>query len=224
MSPEGARQRGWGPKSAPDVEQVAQWVSQVLNDHRGAFIKEIIAEVKHRHDLSEEPIREALDKLLQTDRAAAYSGEPSQTEKPGDLRHGSASIHYPLKPTDVVVSIAEADTRGWTSGAERRFVREGADTAKQLLALLPRLGGWYSRGARTTFTILELADLEVEGGARLRLTVENATPAALRRLSELLEVLPLAVHLGPHTEAYIEVGEADYQCPIIQALRQGKEA
>jgi hypothetical protein len=224
VSVEGAKQRGWGPKTIADAEQVEQWVNQVLTENRVALVTDIVAEVKHRHEIPEEPVHQALGKLLQTDRAATYSGEPTQTEKPEELRHGTASILYHIKPTDVVLSIAEAGNRGWTSTADRRFVREDAETAERLLALLPRLGSLYSRGAHTTFTTLELADLEVEGGARLRLTVENATPAAMRRLAELLEVLPLAVHLGSSTEAYVEVDEPDEQCPIIQALIRGKES
>jgi hypothetical protein len=224
VSIEGAKQRGWGPKAAPDAEMVEQWVAQVLNESRSAHVKDILAEVKDRYGAPEEPVREALGHLLRTDRAAVYTGEPVQTERPEELRHGSASILYPIQPSDVVMSIAEAGSRGWTSAADRRFVREGAEIAERVLTLLPRLGGWYRRGTQTTFATLELSDLEVEGGARLRLTLENATPAAIGRLAELLEVLPLAVHVGPTTEAYIEVAEPNEQCPIMQALSQEKES
>jgi hypothetical protein len=87
-----------------------------------------------------------------------------------------------------------------------------------LLPLLPRLGSFYTRGARSPITVLDLVDLAVRGGGRLRVSLENVPPEAMKQLGEFFETLATVIQPGD-AEAYLEIDEPDDQCPLVQALQ-----
>ena len=89
-----------------------------------------------------------------------------------------------------------------------------------MVPLLSRIGSLYMRGARSTITSLDLVDLDISGGGRLRITLEGVPPEAIKRLGEFVEVLATVVQSGPNTEAFLEIREPDDQCPFLQALRR----
>ena len=81
-----------------------------------------------------------------------------------------------------------------------------------------QFGSLYNRGAKTTVGVLDVAELEIEGGGRVRLTVENASPAAMKRLGELFEVLATVARPGKDTSVELDIAEPDETCLLIKAL------
>jgi len=92
-----------------------------------------------------------------------------------------------------------------------------------LLPILARLGSVYERGARSTITVLDIHELHVEGGGRLRFGVQDATPAAMKRLGELFEVLAIIGKRGNDTIVDFEVAEPGADCLLIQTLKEGTQ-
>ena len=56
-------------------------------------------------------------------------------------------LHH-IRPEDVVITPAEASTRGWVTEPSDHFRLTGRDGAAILLPLLRQIGSLYTRGAR----------------------------------------------------------------------------
>ena len=218
---QGARQRGWIATTVVDPGRVARWVAEAIAEGEATYVSTVVQRVvEHHGEVPQSTIMEAVDALVQADRAVTYRGQPDQHERPGELMHGTSAILHSVQPTDVVMAPAVAATRGWVTASRREFLLAGRDGAQQLVPLLSRIGSLYMRGARSTITSLDLVDLDVSGGGRLRLALEGVPPEAMKRLGEFFEVLATVVQPGPNTEAFLEIREPDDQCPFLQALRR----
>jgi hypothetical protein len=130
---------------------------------------------------------------------------------------------HQVRPEDVVITPAAASTRGWVTGQSNHFRLTGREGATILLPLLRQIGSLYTRGARSTVAHLDLVDLEIPGGGRLRLSLENVAPASMQRLGELFEVLATVISASPASEADLDIGDPDEQCLLIQALRRASQ-
>ncbi len=161
-----------------------------------------------------------IDKLVRKDRLMTYSGKPDQQEKPASLFHGTNAVLHPSQPTDVVVTPATASKKGWVVKPTNRLILQGRSGAQKLVPLLPRVGSLYGRGASSDITALELTDLEVGDGARLRISVESASPEVMEKLGELFEVLATVAEQGESTEGYIEITDPDDSCLCVQELKK----
>ena len=69
--------------------------------------------------------------------------------------------------------------------------------------------------------LLDIADLKLPNGGRLRLSVENVGPASLRDLAELFEVLSGVTEQDGQTIVELEIAEVDDSCVFLQELRKG---
>ncbi|MHB8764537.1 MAG: ATP-binding protein [Deferrisomatales bacterium] len=219
----GAKKRGWLASSQVDPARVEAWVAEAVAETPAAYVSAIVTKVKEAHgEVPDSVIYTAVDNRVRNDHLATYGGTPEQEQKPSDLVRGPSAILHAVKPDDVVVTPAEAAKRGWIEAADHRLSLSGKKTLALLTGLLPRLGGMYARGATTTIGTLDLVDLEVQGGGRLRLSLEKVPPEGMKRLGELFEVLDTVVTAGSASDAYLEVDKPDENCPLVQALKKGK--
>jgi hypothetical protein len=76
------------------------------------------------------------------------------------------------------------------------------------------------QGARSSIAHLDLVDLEIPGGGRLRLSLESIPPASMKRLGKLFETLATVINAGAASDADLEINDPDEQCLFMQALRQ----
>ena len=166
---------------------------------------------------------EAVQHVVQTGRAMTFSGQPAQPERPTTLVHGTSALLHQVRPEDVLITPAAASTRGWVSVAANRFRLSGREGAAILLPLLRQIGSLYARGARSTIASLDLVDLELPSGGRLRLRLENVPPASMQRLGELFEVLATVISANATSEADLDIGDPDEQCLLIEALRRSAQ-
>jgi len=218
----GARQRGWlGGKVEVDPARVEAWVGDVMKEQPASYVSEIIEKVVTAHgEVPEKDILIAVDNLVREERALSYTGKPDQENKPGQVTHGPAAILHSVSKDDVVVSPAEAARRGWVVVEKKVLLLQGTDTAKQLLPLLKRLGSMYARGAKSSLDILDLLDLRLPNGGRMRVLLQNVSPNDMKRLGELFEVLGDLVSAGEQTQGRIQITDPQDDCPLVQALKK----
>jgi hypothetical protein len=222
VSPQGARQRGWGAAARVEVSTVVPWVTAAINDSGAATAKAIAEKVIEKHgQLPASIVYQVIDRVVQDSRAVAFIGDLAQASKPDRLFHGSSAIFHRVAEGDVVMTPSEAATRGWIAKPEIGYRLTGTDACQRLLPMLGRLGSLYNNGATSTVSVLDIAELDVEGGGRLRIAVQDASPAAMRRLGELFEVLGDVGQWGTDTIVDFEVAEPDENCRLIKALKEG---
>lgn len=218
----GAKQRGWlGGAVNPDPTQVETWVAEAIRSQPATYVSQIIEQVVSAHgEIPRQDILTALDHVVREEQALTYSGKPEQNETPSDLIHGSSAILHSISTTDVIVSPAEAARRGWIKIEHSVLELKGAEAAKQLLPLLGRIGGLYQRGASSTLDVLDLIEMKLPSGGRLRVLVQDGSPEDIKQLGELLEVLSGLVTRTEQTQARIRITDPQDDCLLVKALTQ----
>jgi hypothetical protein len=219
VTPQGATQRGWTGPAQVDPDQVARWVVEAVAEDGATYVAAVQQKIATQHgDVPEHAVVQAVEQLRQRDRLMTYSGQPQQQDKPAALTHGTGAILQPVHSEDVIIVPAEASKRGWVSVEDRTFSLTGHAGAQALVPLLARLGSLYARGARSTIDLLDLVDLDLGGGGRLRLSLEHVSPETMKHLGELFETLATVVRQDDRTEAFLDIADPDQQCLLIQEL------
>jgi hypothetical protein len=221
---QGANKRGWVGPSKVDPVKLERYVTDVASKHQANHISELVKNVYDTYgEVPERDVLEAVDRVVQSDRIVSFPGRPEQQEKPAHMVHGASAILHHVKSSDAFVTKAEAAKRGWIEAQPNRFILEGAAGAEKFVPLLGRLGSLYSRGATSKIEALDMSDLAVGGGAKLRLSLESVSPDEMKRLGELFEVLATVVRKDPSTEVYLEIHDPDDECLLIKELKKEKE-
>jgi len=216
-----ARRRGWLAATTVNAATVEGWVTSAIAEAEATYVSDVIKRVREQHGEVPQPtLLHAVRQVVQAGRAMIFSGQPAQTERPITLQHGPSALLYQVQPEDSVITPAAASRRGWVRLAANRFRLSGREGAAILLPLLRQIGGLYTRGARSTIASLDLVDLEIPNGGRLRLSLENVPPASMQRLGELFEVLATVIRDGATGEAHLDIGDPDEQCLLIQVLQR----
>jgi hypothetical protein len=206
-----------------DQANVERWVMADLAEKRAAHVADIVENVKHDHgEVPDEAVLKAIDKLVQGDKAMTYSGDPGRKDKPEALVHGPGAILHAVKPGDTVLAPAEAARRGWVTREDVGIRLHGMEAAAKIVPLLGRLGGLYGRGAKSRIDVLDISDLEVDGGGLLRLQLTEMTPEGMKRLAELFETIAIVARPGPRTETDIEISTPEDGCALVEALQEKK--
>ena len=220
VTPQGANQRGWTGPVQVDPAKVERWVASAIAEEGTTYVTRLVEKVAEQHgEVPENAILGALEKLRQASRLMTYSGQSEQQEKPAALLHGAGALLHAVQKSDVIIAPAEAAKRGWISAPSHRFCLSGRQGAQTLLPLLPRLGSFYTRGAHSAIAVLDLLDLEVRGGGRLRVSLQDVPPEAMKQLGEFFETLATVIQAGDAAEADLEIDDPDDQCLLIQALK-----
>jgi hypothetical protein len=133
---------------------------------------------------------------------------------------GPTAILHSVGKDDVILSPAEAARRGWVKIDPRYLELKGPEAAARLLPLLGRIGSLYGRGASSKLDVLDLVELQLQGGGRMRLLLQDCPPEDLKRLGELFEVLAGLVSQNERTQARIRITDPRDDCPLVKALTQ----
>ena len=89
-----------------------------------------------------------------------------------------------------------------------------------ILPLLRRLGSLYNRGGKSSIDLLDIIDLALPDGGRLRLSLEKLSPADMKTLAELFEVLANVTERTADSTVDLEIEDVDDTCPFLQELRK----
>jgi hypothetical protein len=224
VTPEGARKRGWTKDSGPDLTRVPDWVREALSEKHAATVNEIKETVVNKYgEVPAKAFNEAVAKLVQAERIISYKGRPDQEEKPAELISGTGAVFFNPEESDVLVTPAKAAERGWIAETPRGFSLSGKDGAKVFLPLLNRIGSLYNRGASSTIDSLDMTDLELPKGGRLRLSVFGVPPESVKDLSELFEVVAALTRSGDDTELFLDIDYPKDGCAFVQELTNRKK-
>ncbi|MBW1954029.1 MAG: hypothetical protein JRI66_13285 [Deltaproteobacteria bacterium] len=216
----GAIKRGWGPK-AVDREKVKAVIYQEVAQAGAISIHQVQENVERKiGQVEPQIVQEVIKSQISKGQFGLFHGDPEQQEKPGDLTFGRGSFVPDLDPEAVIITPADLAKRGWLVQPPSVFTLSGREGAERLVPLLARIGTFYARGAKSSLNYLDIADLELPGGGKLRLSLENLTPEDMKNLEELFEVLGGLVKLGDTTLASLEIPEPEETCPFLQALKK----
>ncbi len=216
---QGANQRGWGDARRIDPAKVREGLAYAVAQSGAATFQVVSDNCSSKFgDVPSQDLEEAVVTLVRSGRLIAYRGAPEQQERP-DLIQGASATLYNPQPGDVLITPAKAAERGWITGRRQGFTLMGKEGATKFLPLLRRLGSIYSRGAKSTIDNLDLVDLELPAGGTLRLQLANVSPASMKALGELFEVLDGVVKKGEHSEVFLEINDPNNECLLIQELK-----
>ncbi len=216
----GANKRGWGP-TIVDKEKIKEVISKIVDTYEALDVTQLLTKVSESYgEVGEAVVLDEVKSLVQTGKMAIYHGDAEQSQKPPDLLYGRHAPLVHVDKTHIVATPATVAKRGWLDVRPKAFTISGVEAAKRLLPLLPKLGSLYARGAKSTIRSLDLVDLEISQGGRLRLTLEDVPPEGMKALDELFEVLANVAKLGATTEADLEIAEPDDTCLLMKELKK----
>lgn len=224
VSEPGAKQRGWNPEAEPAVDQVKQWVEQVMEQETSSKVRDVIQKVQDQHgSVKNATVLEAVESIVQSGRIFTYEiREPGDEENP-NLIYGSGAMFHQTQEDDMLVTPAAAAEKGWIKPEDTRFTKQGHGLAVTLYKQLDKISSLYSRGATTQPNILRLSMLELPDGGKLNLDLIKATPKDMKALSELFGVLTDLTSIGDDSQAMIEIQNPPDDCAFFNLVKQADE-
>lgn len=215
----GARQRGWLSVGGPDLTKVKEWVRDEIHARQETSVGALIEGIQERHgEIPKAAIVENLTALLKSEKAIAFQGEAGQEAKPSQLYSGPKAVLYTPKQDDVVITPKGAAVKGWVTAEQEIFTLSGSNGANVIIPILAKLGSLYNRGAKSTLELLDITDLKLPRGGRLRIGLENIGPDSMKDLGELLEILADLTEKDGKTEAFLEIQDPPDDCALLQEL------
>jgi len=218
ITTQGAKQRGWSESGKVEPAKVRDSVLYTISRNNSSTVGQLAENLAEQHgEVFAAGMDDAVVALVKDKRLYAVRADQLQKEKP-ELIHGTLAVSYKPQPGDLLVTPAHASERGWISGGRRKFELTGYEGAKKFLPLLRRLGSIYNKGASSAIENLDIIDLELPDGGNLRLQLTNASPASIKLLGELFEVLDGIAAGGEQTEVYLTINNPDDNCLLIREL------
>lgn len=222
MTVPGAKQRGWMATAATvDKAKIRGAVESVIASGGAMTLYEVREQAASRVGEFPEPeFKDVVEELLRNQRACSYRGKKDQEKKPDQLVHGQNAIMVQLKGEDVLISKSVAAERGWLQAADIRYALSGATARSRLLPLLGKIGNLYRKGAKSKIDLLNIGDLELPSGGKLRIELTDVSPESLKLLDELFEILADQTTQGVDTYAELEIEEPVEGCSLVAQLKQ----
>jgi len=222
VQPHAAKKRGWWP-SRIDETKIETAITKVVSGQEAVTIESLVKGVGVEYgEVARDTIVRVTENLVKKGKVGSFSGTIEQKEAPEDLTLGKTqSTTFILKPGQVVATPSFIGKKGWRSGTDRKQIikLDGKSAAEKLYSLLDRMGGIYSKGASSTIDTMELMGLELPGGGRMSITLENLPPKDMKHLDEFWEILKNVAAVGADTEGFLEINDVDQECPFVKELK-----
>jgi hypothetical protein len=212
-----AQKLGWGPKTV-DKDKVKAIIASTIDNQEASSVAQVKARINEEYgEVPENELTEAISALVRNGRVGVFSGAPEQTEKPQDLVYGKMAVLQPVKQDQALIAPAAIAKRGWKE--EKKGIRlSGSQGLFKIWPLLKQLGQIYSQGGRSSIDLLEILDLEVPGGGKLRVSLEDVSPEGVQQLDELFATLAELTQKGENTELELEIKEPDQECAFVRKI------
>lgn len=216
----GANKRGWLDKAGPDQRDVNDAVNTVFSNSATMTFKEVSDAIRDILPLAKpDQIDTALDEKLKAGSISTYTGTTDQSEKPETLVTGIAATMHTWSPDDVLITQREQAVRGWVT-KETTLKMYGNDARNAVLPLLKRISSLYVRGgAKSYITDLDIADMKLPGGGKLRLDISEAGPDDMKLLGELLTAFTAVSSSDEDTDVSIEIKNPDDNDVLVKELK-----
>ncbi len=62
-------------------------------------------------------------------------------------------------------------------------------------------------------------DLNIPGGGKMRISLEDVPPESMQKLDEFFDILAHLLEKGPDTEVELTINDPDDNCLLIQKLK-----
>lgn len=221
ITPEGARKRSWSSGGGPDSIRIRDWIRETVSEKQIATVSDLAAVIEENHGaVPSGRLHEALSDLIVSEKLITFKGAVDQQEKPADLVSGTSAMFYKPHQENVILTPAKAAEKGWISRKSTGLSLTGKEGVDVLLPLLRRIGSLYLRGGQSTIDNLELIDLLLPKGGKLRFSITEASPESVKDLSELFEIVSELAKKGDQTEAFLEVNDPKKDCPFVQEVEK----
>ena len=222
MTVAGAKRRGWLDSDQVPNEKVKAVIRDTMQASGAVTIQNLTQAVQMQlANATEQQVKENVQDMLQSGGYSLYQGQTDQQMKPTALVESFAAFIHEPQPEEVLITRTEQSERGWLDTYSRGVRLSGHEGAKKLFPLLRRLGSLYTRsGATSTIDELDISDLQLPSGGTLRFALENATPADIKRLDELLQILCDTAKLTDATEADLLLSAPDANCAFVKELKK----
>lgn len=216
----GAAKRGWLEQAGPNQREVNAAVNSVFSNSSTLTFHDVIDTVLELLPLATpDQIDIALDEKLQAGQIATYNGTTDQTERPDSLLTGVAATMHSWSDDDVLITNKEQTVRGWLT-RDTSWLLDGREARNKVLPLLKRLSSMYVRGgAKSYVEDLDISDMKLPGGGRLRLNISEAGAEDIRLLGELLTAFASVSSSDDDTEVSIRIKNPDEQDPLVKELK-----
>lgn len=221
MTMSGAKKRGWTQSDAVPNEKVKEAIKAVMSSSGAATVDDLTRVVQSQYaNATGEQVEINVRDMIQSGGYSMYSGSAQQTTKPDNVVSSFGAYSHTIRSTDVLISNAEATERGWFSVSHGVFI-SGKAGADKLKGVLSRLGSLYTRGgASSDVDVLDVSDLRLLSGATVRVQIEGATAADMKRLDEFFQVLSDVVKFTDRTEADITISHPKDDCALVKKLKE----
>lgn len=221
MSSAGAKARGWLDDDKPSNEQIKKVLKNVLQSDGSSTVRDLVNSVSvNLPKAAAEQVRENIADIITSGPYAAYVGKTEQNERPDELLEGMFACNHTLTEDDVIITRNAASDRGWYESGANDLCISGSEDAKKVFDILGRIGSLYTRGGATSHvTDLDISDLQLPGGGKIRIVLENAEPRDFKRLQEFFQDLHSTVKVTETTEVELRINNPDDNCALVKALR-----
>ena len=221
MTVDGAKKRGWLDSDKVPNEKVKEVIRDVMQTSGAATVKDIIDAVKTQYsNATEEQVKDNVKEFAQSGKYGIYEGSAEQTARPQEVVSGMPAFAHVIKEDEVLITRSEQTERGWNDRTPSGIRLDGNEGARKLFPILKHIGSLYTRGATSEIDSLDISDMKLSGGGTLRIAIENATPADMKRLDEFFQIICDNVKITNDTEADLRISHPDDNCLLVKKLKE----
>lgn len=212
-----AKKLGWGPKSV-DKDKIKQIVYSEVSEKEAVQVDQLRERIAEEYgDIPENELTDSISTLIKSGQVGTYTGPPEQTEKPSDLVYGKVAVVHPVKNGQSLITPSSIAKRGWKD--EKKGLKlSGQEGVNKLWPLLKQLGQIYAQGGTSHIDLLEFFDLEIPGGGKLRLSMEDVSPEGMKHLDEFFDILAELIQKGDQTDLELEIREPEDECAFVRKI------
>ena len=213
-----AQKLGWGPKTL-DKEKVKGIITYAVQENEASSVHHVQAKVNQEYgEVPENEVKEAISSLVKSGQIGVYSGNPDQMDKPSDLVYGRVAVVQPVKQDQTLIAPSAIAKRGWKE--EKKGIKlSGEQAINKIWPILKQMGQIYAQGGESNIDLLEMFELEIPGGGKLRISMEDVSPEGVKHLDEFFETLVDLVQKGENTDMELEIKEPDDECSFVNKIK-----
>ena len=221
MTMAGAKKRGWTQSDAVPNEKVKDAIRAVMSSSGAVTVADLTNVVQSQFaNATQEQVADNIRDMVQNGGFSLYEGEAQQRTRPQELISSFGAYSHAISPSDVMISRVEETERGWNSVAHG-VSYTGAAGAAKLSKILSKLGSLYTRGGATSdVDELDISDLRLLSGATMRVSIEGATAADMKRLDEFFQELANVAKFTDQTQADISIRHPAENCALVRKLKE----
>ncbi len=233
ISYEGAKVRDWLGMVRPPVHniKIKEFITKLLRANGALKVKDIDVAIQNEFgdNVPVETVHENISDMVRNDGYALYYGDARQKELPDQIFMALEVCSMTTLDVELVmISKSEMGVRGWLGGhggnpgggGVSQLKKPESYDVEKIFALLGKLGSMYNRGkAKSTISSLEISELKLSDGGRIRFDMTDVSPKDVINLDELLADITNCASVDDRTEGYMCIDNPEDGCALADELR-----